>query len=159
MMIELGNDHDVVALLLHNPGGLLLVAASDGRGFIVEEDRLVTRSRKGKPVLNLSNSVVAAACVPAHGDTIATVGENHKLLLFGIEEIVSQPRGRGVILQRYRDGGLQDVKVFQRASGLSWKSGERTRTVMELLPWLGKRGKSGRLAPTGFPKSNKFGIY
>ena len=159
MMIELGNDHDVVALLLHNPGGRLLVAASDGRGFIVEEDSLVTRSRSGKQVLNLSDSVVGVACVPAHGDTIATVGENHKLLLFGIKEIPSQPRGRGVILQRYRSGGLKDVKVFQRANGLRWRSGERVRTLTELRPWLSRRGQTGKLAPTGFPKSDKFGIY
>ena len=159
MMIELENDHDVVALLVHKAGHHLLIAASDGRGFLVNEDGVVKRARTGKQVLNVTGDVEAVACVPANGDTIAVVGENHKLLLFGISEVSVQPRGRGVILQRYRNGGLRDVKVFQKANGLSWRFGERTRTFTDIRPWFSKRGQAGRLAPTGFPKSNKFGIY
>ncbi|MFP6755988.1 MAG: DNA topoisomerase IV subunit A [Alphaproteobacteria bacterium] len=159
MMIELENDHDVVALLVHKPGQHFLLAASDGRGFLVNEDDVLTRARAGKQILNVADDIKAVACVPANGDTVAVVGENHKLLLFGIDEVSVQPRGRGVILQRYRDGGLRDVKVFQKANGLSWRFGERTRTFTDTRPWLSKRGQAGRLAPTGFPKSNKFGIY
>ena len=159
MMIELENDLDVVALLVHKPGHHFLIAASDGRGFLVNEDGVVKRARTGKQVLNVTGDVEAVACVPANGDTIAVVGENHKLLLFGINEVSVQSRGRGVILQRYRNGGLRDVKVFQKANGLSWRFGERTRTFTDIRPWLSKRGQACRLAPTGFPKSNKFGIY
>ena len=97
--------------------------------------------------------------MPAVGDTIATVGENHKLLLFGHEQVTTMTRGRGVIFQRFRDGGLSDVKVFQLVDGLSCKQGERTRTFTDLAPWTSKRGQAGRLAPTGFPRDNKFGIY
>ena len=102
---------------------------------------------------------MGAACVPALGDTIAVIGENHKLVLFGIGEVASQPRGRGVILQRYRDGGLSDVKVFELSNGLTWLSGGRIRTFTETFPWVSKRAQACRLAPKGFPKSNKFGAY
>ena len=159
MMIELENDHDVIALMVHKPGRQILVAATDGRGFLVDEDIVVTRSRVGKQILILPGDTEAVACVPAIGDTIAVVGENHKLLLFGIGQVSSQPRGRGVILQRYRDGGLSDVKVFELENGLSWKSGGRVRTFTETFPWVSKRAQAGRLAPKGFPKSNKFGTY
>ena len=159
MMIDLENDHDVVALMVHKPGHQMLVAATDGRGFLVDEDAAVTRARAGKQVLILPADAVGAACVPANGDTIAVIGENHKLVLFGIGEVASQPRGRGVILQRYRDGGLSDVKVFELSNGLTWLSGGRIRTFTETFPWVSKRAQAGRLAPKGFPKSNKFGAY
>ena len=156
MMIDLGNDHDVVALMLHDPERRLLVAASDGRGFTVREADVVAQTRAGKQVLNVSGDVEASVCAMVAGDCVAAVGENHKLLIFPLNELPEMGRGRGVILQKYRSGGLSDAKVFTLDDGLSWRSGERTRTVTDLLPWQGKRGGAGRLAPTGFPKSNKF---
>ncbi|MDP6351997.1 MAG: DNA topoisomerase IV subunit A [Alphaproteobacteria bacterium] len=157
MMIELGNDHDLIALFVHRPGDPLMVASSDGRGFRVNSDDVIGQTRSGKQVLNVSGEVEAAVCVPAVGDSVAVVGENHKLVIFGLDEVPEMGRGRGVILQKYRDGGLSDLRVFTLADGLSWRAGTRTRTLTDLLPWQGKRGNAGRLAPTGFPKTNKFG--
>ena len=159
LMVDLSNDNDLVSLKIHTVGGQLLVTGSDGRGFIVGEDDVVAQTRAGKQILNVPSGVNAVACVPADGDTIAAVGENHKLLLFGREQVPTMTRGRGVIIQRFRDGGLSDVKVFQLADGLSCKQGDRTRTFTDLGPWSSKRAQAGRLAPTGFPRDNKFGIY
>ncbi len=159
LMVDLGNENDFVSMHVFRPGGTVLVAGSDGRGFVVKEDDLVAQTRAGKQILNVPKGVVAVACCPVVGDTVASIGENHKLLLFGLEQVPSMNRGRGVIFQRFRDGLLSDVKTFQLSEGLTWRSGERSRTYTELLPWTGKRGQNGRLAPRGFPKSNKFGVY
>ncbi len=156
LMIDLGNDHDVVALFVHQPGRRLLVAASDGRGFVVEEDQVIAQTRQGKQVLNLGAGAEAVACAPADGDAVAVIGDNRKLLIFPLAEVPLRPRGRGVILQRYREGGLADVKVFSLAEGLACRRGERTRTFTDLDPWLGRRAQAGRLPPPGFPKSNRF---
>jgi topoisomerase-4 subunit A len=94
--------------------------------------------------------------VVAEGDTVAVLGENRKLLLFPLAELPEMSRGRGVILQKYRDGGLADVKVFRLADGLSWRSGSGVRTETQLADWLGARAQAGRLPPTGFPRANRF---
>ena len=156
LMIELGNDQDIVQLLVHEPGRKLVVAASDGRGFAVPEDSVVAQTRAGKQVLNLSAGVEAEACAPASGDSIAVVGGNRKMLVFPLLELPEMTRGRGVIMQRYAQGGLSDVAVFDRDEGLTWRSGQRTRRETALDPWVGKRGQAGRVAPRGFPRSNRF---
>ena len=156
LMIDLGNDHDVVALFVHQPGRRLLVAASDGRGFVVAEDEVIAQTRQGKQVLNLGGDAEAVACAPADGDAVAVLGDNRKLLIFPLAEVPRRSRGRGVILQRYRDGGLADVTVFSLAEGLACRRGERTRTFTDLEPWLGRRAQAGRLPPPGFPKANRF---
>ncbi|MET4806276.1 DNA topoisomerase IV subunit A [Limibacillus sp. MBR-115] len=161
LMIDLPNDHDVVSLLVHKPGGRLLLASSDGRGFIAKEDDLIAQTKNGKQALNVSGEVETQVCrrIPETADSVAVVGDNHKLLVFGLDELPEMSRGRGVMLQRYRDGGLADAQVFQRSEGLSWTmggSGERTRTETDLTPWLGKRASAGRLPPRGFPRSNRF---
>lgn len=161
-MIELEGEHDLVAVTAYRPGAKLLLAASDGRGFIVPADEVVAQTRNGKQALNLGAgddgaAAKAVACAPAEGDTVAVVGDNHKLLLFALSELPEMARGRGVMLQRYHDGGLADAKVIKAAEGLSWRSGERTRTEMDLDNWRGARASAGRMAPRGFPKENKFG--
>jgi topoisomerase-4 subunit A len=158
MMIDLGNDHDLVALMVQQPERRYLVAASDGRGFLVETDGVVAQKRAGKQVLNVSDEVEAAICAPAEGDHIAVIGENHKLLIFKIDEVPVMTRGRGVILQRFTDGGLSDARAFALSDGLSCRQGSRTRTYVqaEIHDWIGRRGNAGRLAPKGFPKNNKF---
>lgn len=156
-MIDLPNDHDVVTLFPHRPGRRLLIAASDGRGFLVEENETLAQTRAGRQVLNVSGAVEAKVCVPAAGDHVAIVGDNRRLLVFKLEEVPTLARGRGVILQKYKDGGLADVKVFARVDGLTWRIGERTRTETDLEPWLGARATAGRLPPNGFPKNQKFG--
>ncbi len=156
LMLDLGNDQDVIALFVHRAGRRLLVASSDGRGFIVEETDVIARKRQGRQVLNLAAGAEAAVCADALGDTVAVIGENRKLLLFALDELPVMAKGRGVILQRYRDGGLADAKIFTASEGLSWRSGERTRTHGDLDPWTARRGKAGRLPPSGFPRSNRF---
>jgi topoisomerase-4 subunit A len=156
LMIDLPGSEDIVALLVFKPGLKLLVAASDGRGFIVASDAVVAQTRSGRQVLNVSGDVEAQCCVPAEGDMVAVVGENRKLLVFARDEIPEMTRGRGVILQRYKDGGLSDVTLFERAAGLSWPMGGRTRTETDLTAWLGKRASAGRLPPKGFPRNNRF---
>jgi len=157
LMVDLGGENDVVAIFVHKPGRRLLVAASDGRGFVVEEDGVLAQTRAGKQVLNVSGKVEAAVCVPAGGDSVAVIGRNRKLLVFGLDEVPVMTRGRGVILQRYKDGGLSDVRVFRRDEGLPWKYGGGERMETKLDGWLGKRAQAGRLPPQGFPRSNKFG--
>jgi len=156
LMIDLDNEHDLVALLPYKAGAKLLLAASDGRGFVVPADEVVAQTRNGKQALNLGEGASAVVCAPAEGDTVAVAGDNHKLLVFPLSEMPEMARGRGVILQRYHDGGLADAKVFTLAEGLTWKSGERERREMDLANWQGARASAGRVAPRGFPQSNKF---
>ncbi|MSO88448.1 MAG: DNA topoisomerase IV subunit A [Rhodospirillaceae bacterium] len=157
LMIDLANDHDLVALFAHKPGRKLALAAADGRGFIVAEDEVIAQTRAGKQVLNVAGDVEAKVCVPAEGDAVAVVGDNRKLLVFKREELPEMSRGRGVILQKYREGGLADLKVFTLGEGLSWKIGDRVRVETAIEPWIGARAQAGRLPPQGFPRSNKFG--
>ena len=159
LMVELEPEDAIVALMPHRPGGKLLVASSQGRGFLVEADKALAATRTGKQLLNVADTVVARACLAVDGDHVAVIGDNRKLLIFPLDEVPTMTRGRGVLLQRYRDGGLSDVKVFRLDDGLSWPMGGatgRTRTETDLAPWLGKRAQAGRLPPTGFPKSGKF---
>ncbi len=157
LMIDLGNDQDIVGLFVHKPGRRLLVASTDGRGFIVREDEVLAQTRAGRQVLNVSGDVEARVCTPVSGDTIAVIGDNRKLLVFDLAEIPEMSRGRGVMLQRYRDGGLSDVVVFTLAEGLRWRFGaDRMRTETDLMAWRGKRAGVGRLPPKGFPKTNRF---
>src|SRR6185437_2590437 len=156
LMIDLDNEHDLVALLPYKAGAKLLLGASDGRGFVVPADEVVAQTRNGKQALNLGEGASAVVCAPAEGDTVAVAGDNHKLLVFPLSEMPEMARGRGVILQRYHDGGLADAKVFTLAEGLTWKSGERERREMDLANWQGARASAGRIAPRGFPQSNKF---
>ncbi|MBL28408.1 MAG: DNA topoisomerase IV subunit A [Rhodospirillaceae bacterium] len=156
LMIDLEQEADIIALRVHRPGGRLLVAAKDGRGFFVSEDEIIAQTRAGRQVLNLSSGGTAALCIEGEGDTVAVVGDNHKLLLFPADELPTMGRGRGVILQKFKDGGLADAKVIKREDGLTWRRGEGVRTVTELDAWIGRRGNAGRLAPRGFPTSNRF---
>ncbi|MEQ8356769.1 MAG: DNA topoisomerase IV subunit A [Kiloniellaceae bacterium] len=158
LMTGLPNDQDIVSLMVHEPGRRLLVASSDGRGFVVPEDEVIAQTKNGKQVLNPGQGVEAAVCRPVDGDYVAVVGENRKLLLFPLAEVPEMTRGRGVILQKYKDGGLSDAKTFNRKAGLTWAAGAgRVRTETDLRAWLGKRAQAGRLPPNGFPRSTKFG--
>ena len=156
LMIDLGNEQEIVALFVHQPGQKRVVAASDGRGFVVLEDEIIAQTRSGKRALNVKDDVAARVCKPLVGDSIAVVGENRKLVIFPAAELPEMARGRGVRLQRYKDGGLSDLKTFNRAQGLSWSLGDKARVETDVGPWLTARGKAGRLPPKGFPKSNRF---
>jgi topoisomerase IV subunit A len=159
LMIDLPNEHDIVAMFAYQPGMQLLVAASDGRGFVVDGEEALAQTRAGKQVLTPAEGAPARICVPLEGgDAVALVGDNRRMLVLERAAIPVMSRGRGVILQRYRAGGLADAKAFRLADGLSWRQGEgRTRTETDLARWRGARGAAGRAVPTGFPRSNKFG--
>lgn len=157
LMIDLGNDQDIVAIYLHRPDGKMLVAGHDGRGFIVAESDMLAQTKNGRQVLNLAPGVEAAVCRPVEGDMVAVIGENRKMLLFPLDQMPEMARGRGVILQKYKDGGLSDAKTFRKKEGLSWRIGEKIRTETALKDWMGERAQAGRLPPQGFPKTNKFG--
>jgi topoisomerase-4 subunit A len=158
LMVDMGNDQSIVGLRVFKPGEKLIVAASDGRGFVVKTEDTLAQTRAGKQVLNLGEGAVAAACAPVAGDWVASLGENRKLILFKLDEVPEMGRGRGVILQKYKDGGLADVKSFKMGEGLACRTGDRVRVFekSELRDWIGKRAQAGRLPPTGFPRSGKF---
>jgi topoisomerase IV subunit A len=157
LLAELTNEDEVTALFVAVEGTRYLIASNTGRGFIVPAAELLAEKRTGKQVLNLKPNEEAAVCVPSEGDHVALIGENRRLLVFPLDQIPEMARGSGVILQRYKDGGLSDVKVFRLADGLTWRLGDRVRTESDLRPWLAERGTSGRLPPNGFPKTPKFG--
>jgi len=157
LMVDLPNEVQLVDLFIHKPDGKLLVASSAGDGFVVPEADVVAQTRSGKQVLNVRGDVHALICKPVSGDSVATVGENRKVLVFDLEELPEMGRGKGVRLQKYKDGGLSDATTFTRADGLSWLDpAGRTRTEVELTEWTGKRASAGRMAPRGFPRDNKF---
>ncbi|MEE9360459.1 MAG: DNA topoisomerase IV subunit A [Hyphomicrobium sp.] len=160
LMIDLEENHDVAELFTYEPGRKLLVASTGGYGFIVPEDEVVASTRKGRQVLNVSEPDEAKVCIPVDGDQVAIIGENRKLLVFALDQINEMSRGKGMILQRFKGGGLSDVRVFKKADGLTWldPAGRTfTLTWRELRDWLGVRAQAGRIAPKGFPRSNKFG--
>jgi topoisomerase-4 subunit A len=156
LMVDLGNEDEIVALFVHREGARWLLAASDGKGFVVKGEDLLAERRTGKQVLAVEPPVRAVVCTPAAGDTVATIGENRKLLLFPLEQVPEMARGRGVQLQSFRAGGLSDAKVFWRKDGLSWRLGERVRVETDLACWRGNRAGAGKAPPSGFPKSNRF---
>jgi len=156
LMVDLPADVNIVRLLKAS-GKRLLVAASSGHGMIVDLESALAQTRSGKQVLNVPGDARAVACCPVEGDMVATVGVNRKMLVFALDEVPEMARGRGVILQRFKDGGLADVTVFDSSKGLSWQAGGgRTRTETDLKPWIGKRGGMGKLPPTGFPRPAQF---
>jgi topoisomerase-4 subunit A len=158
LMVDLGNDADIVAVLVHQPDRKLFVTSSDGRGFIVPEAKVVAQTRSGKQVLNVRGDIEAQACVIAEGDHVAVIGDNRKLLIFPLAELPEMTRGRGVKLQSYKDGGLRDALTFTMSDGLTVRTGGRHRTFekKDIANWIGKRAQAGRLPPQGFPRSNTF---
>ncbi len=160
LMVDIEEGEDILTVMPYQPGVKMLVAGSDGRGFVVSQDDMVSSTRKGRAVLNLDAPARASVLVEAIGDHIAIIGENRKMLIFTLDQIPEMARGKGVRLQRYKDGGVADAKVFKLSEGLSWKdSAGRSFSVekRELKEWIGNRAEAGRLPPKGFPRNNKFG--
>jgi topoisomerase-4 subunit A len=160
LFIDLEQEADVVSAFRFQGGRKFLVASHTGRGFVVAEDECVANTRKGKQVLNVDPPDEACAIAPVEGEFVATIGENRKVLIFPLEQLPEMGRGRGVRLQRFKDGGLSDVKSFKGTDGLTWTDAAGrvfTLSLKELADWRGNRADAGRLAPKGFPKVNKFG--
>jgi topoisomerase-4 subunit A len=159
LIADLGEGEEIVAVFPYISGQKILLAASDGRGFVVPHDDVIAGTRKGKQILNLDEPFKATVVTPADGDHVAIIGENRKLLVFPLQQVPEMVRGKGVRLQKYKDGGIADAKVFYLKDGLSWKdTAGRTFNVekRELKEWIGERSDAGRLPPRGFPKNNKF---
>ena len=156
LLAELTNEDDVAALFIWREGLRYLVASTAGRGFLVKSEDLLAEKRTGKTVLNVKPGEEAKLCVVAEGDHVAVVGENKRMLIFPLEQVPEMQRGQGVILQKYKDGGLGDLKIFRAADGLTWRLGEKTRTETDLRTWLGDRAQAGKLPPNGFPRSGRF---
>ncbi|MEO1397514.1 MAG: DNA gyrase C-terminal beta-propeller domain-containing protein, partial [Pseudomonadota bacterium] len=169
IMVDMENDADVLDAFVHEPGRHRLVASTLGNGFTVSEADVLANTRKGKQVLNVTMPVEAVLCVPfvpepdgetgLPPDTIAVVGENRRMLLFPLDQVPQMTRGKGVRLQKYKDGGILDAKIFALSQGLSWTdSAERThtRTAEELAEYIGERAQAGRMVPKGFPRNGKF---
>ncbi|TFV76242.1 DNA topoisomerase IV subunit A [Bradyrhizobium frederickii] len=160
LFIDLEQEAAPVALFVNKGGRKFLVASHEGQGFVVNEDDCVGTTKKGKQVLNVDMPNEARAIAEVIGDTVAVIGENRKMLVFPLDQVPEMARGRGVRLQKYKDGGLSDVTVFEAKAGLTWKDSagrEFSATMKELSEWQGTRADAGRLPPKGFPKSNKFG--
>lgn len=157
LLVDMEQGAEELAVFVYHEDQKFLVASNSGKGFVVEARDLVAQTRNGKQVLNLAEGTKAQLCTPADGDYVATIGENRKMLIFKTDEIPVMRRGQGMILQRYKHGGLSDARAFNLAEGLTWKAGKnRTRTETNLTAWINKRGGSGRLPPPGFPRNNKF---
>jgi len=160
LMVDVEEGQDFVDLFVFRPGEKRLIASNVGNGFVVADDELIANTRKGKQVLNVAGGEEAKLIVPAVGDTVAVIGENRKLLIFRRDELPEMARGKGVRLQKYKDGGISDARVFAAKEGLSWvdSSGRTfTKSMAELRDWVGERAQAGRQPPTGFPRNNKFG--
>ncbi|MDE5444793.1 DNA topoisomerase IV subunit A [Bradyrhizobium sp. CSA207] len=160
MFIDMEQEAAPVALFVNKGGRKFLVASHEGQGFVVNEDDCVGTTKKGKQVLNVDMPNEARAITEVLGDTVAVIGENRKMLVFPLDQVSEMARGRGTRLQKYKDGGLSDIAVFDAKAGLTWKDSagrEFSATMKELAEWQGNRGDAGRLPPKGFPKSNKFG--
>jgi len=159
LFIDLEQQADVVDVFRYQGGRKLLLASKQGRGFIVPEDECVANTRKGKQILNVKPPDAARAIAVVEGELVAAVGENRKMVVFPIEQVPDMTRGRGVRLQRHKDGGLSDIKTFEVEKGLTWTDSAGrvfTLSLRELADWRGNRADAGRLAPKGFPKTNKF---
>ncbi|MCE3006231.1 MAG: DNA topoisomerase IV subunit A, partial [Rickettsiales bacterium] len=157
LMIDLDNQTEIVAMFVYASERRLLVASDNGKGFVVEEKELFAQTRGGKQLMSLPEGVKAVVCTEAVGDHVAVVGTNRKMLVFPLDQVPLMKRGQGVALQKYKGAALSDAKVFTIKQGLSWQSGDRTRTESDIKPWLGQRASQGKLPPLGFPRSNRFG--
>ena len=162
LSIDLDAEVEIVALMVVRPDTKLLVASSDGKGFLTSGEATLAETRKGKQLVNLRSGARVAIVrqVPDGADTVGVVGENRKMIVFPLGELPELARGQGVTLQRYRDGGLSDAVAFRLSDGLSWALGGesgRIRTETDLTPWRAARGAAGRMPPIGFPRSNTFG--
>jgi topoisomerase-4 subunit A len=155
LMCDLENDQDIVALFVHQPGRQLMVASTAGRGFRVAEDEVIAQKKGGKQIMNVDAGEEAKVCVPAAGDHVAFVGENKKMLIFPLDQVPELAKGKGVALQKYKEGGLVDGMAFKLADGLKDYNG-RTWEKSEIKEYIGERAQAGRIVPKGWPKNSKF---
>ena len=156
LMVDLGNNDNICDMFVFEPKTQYLIASNTGKGFLVDENHIIAQTRNGRKIMNLGDGEKTVFCKKIIGNMAAVIGNNRKLLVFKVEEIPTMARGRGVTLQKYKDGGLSDIQIFNEDEGFVYNRAGGTKTETELLSWLGHRGQVGKLAPFGFPKNNKF---
>jgi topoisomerase-4 subunit A len=159
-MVEMENDTDIVSAFRYQPGRKLLLVSTAGNGFVIGEADAVANTRKGRQVMNVKLPDEARLCVPVSGDHVAITGDNRRLLIFPLVQVPEMTRGKGVRLQRYKDGGTKDAKTFALADGLTWTDSAGrvfTKSKEELAEWMGDRAAAGRMVPKGFPRNGGFG--
>ena len=157
LLVDMENDHSPIGMFVHNPERELIVASTDGYGFRVSEREIVASTRGGRKTLNVKGDAEALRVVQVKGDKIATIGENRKILVFDVEELPVMARGKGVRLQKFKDGGLSDLTTFKAEEGLSFLDTSARRN--EVPDWnllQGKRAQAGRMAPRGFSRKSSF---
>ncbi|MBN9028280.1 MAG: DNA topoisomerase IV subunit A [Rhizobiales bacterium 63-7] len=159
IMVDMENDQDVLTAFVHDPARKLLIASTAGNGFVVPEAEMIANTRKGKQIMNVTMPDEAKLVVPVSGDHVAVVGENRKMVVFPLAQVPEMSRGKGVRLQKFKDGGISDIRCFAIADGLTWVD-TAGRSFMkskdELIEWLGNRADAGHTLPKGFPRSGKF---
>jgi topoisomerase IV subunit A len=161
LLADIDDGEDVSAVFVYKPGQKMIIACGDGRGFVAAQDEMIANTRKGKMLFNVEAPAKATIIVAAEGDHVAAIGENRKLLVYPLNEIPEMTRGKGVRLQRYKDGGVADARVFAKADGLTWQDSSgrsHNRPLSELKEWVGDRAQAGRLPPQGFPRHGRFGL-
>jgi topoisomerase-4 subunit A len=155
-MCDLGNNDEIVSMFVFTPKTSYLIANNQGTGFLVDETHLIAQTKMGRKIMNVAADEKTMFCRKVTGNMIALVGDNRKILVFKMEEIPTIARGHGVCLQKYKDGGLSDMQIFNEEDGFSYSRSGGTGVEKDLLTWLGHRAQVGKLAPFGFPKHNKF---
>ncbi len=159
IMVDMDNDQDILSAFVHDASAKLLLASHEGYGFMINESEVIANTRKGKQIMNVKLPDEMKICQRITGDTIAVVGENRKMLVFPLAELPDLSRGKGVRLQKYKDGGISDIRTFAIDQGLTWQdSADRTftRSKDELQEWTADRASAGRMVPKGFPRTGKF---
>lgn len=155
LLVNIGNN-DITKILVYKPDQLLLLASSIGKGFVVNSNEVMAQTKTGKQIMNVPRGHTCIACLPVNSNSVACIGESRKLLVFNINEIPEMKKGQGVILQKFKNSKLLDIKIFNREDGLSWNSGRKVKFEKNIIAFLGKRGSTGKLPPMGFPKNNRF---
>ncbi len=156
LMIDLAQEDEIIGMIKYEEAAKYIVASTTGYGFIVRASDVLAFTKNGRQVLNLGDKAKASNFAPVDGDHVAVIGTNRKLLVFPLDQLSELGRGKGVVIQKYKEGELSDIKTFNLAEGLTWASGERTRTELDLRLWLGNRAGVGHLPPNGFPRTNTF---
>ena len=154
LLIDLQDDDKIISLYSFSQAGELVIASKFGYGFIVSFEDLISNRKAGKQILNLSSDDEAISSDYLKGTNIAVIGENKKMLLFNQKELPRMSKGKGVRLQKYKEGNLKSIISFNYSEGLNIVDNNgRNRNFDDIENWLGKRGQAGKKVPKGFPRN------
>ena len=156
LMIDVSNADTITDMFVFEPKTSYLIASDKGYGFVIDENHIVAQTRQGRKIMNVAEGEKTMFCKKINGNMVATIGDNRKILVFKLEEVPTMARGHGVCLQKYKDGGLSDIQIFNEDDGFSYNRSGGVSVEKDLLTWLGHRAQVGKLAPFGFSKNNKF---